>query len=150
MLKRLLRTLFLTSLCLTPAAFADELNLAAYKGKVVYVDFWASWCGPCRQSFPWMKSLYESKAKDGLVIIAVNVDQEKKLADAFLSEFSPSFKIIFDPAGKLATDFKVAGMPSAYIIDRDGKPRFKHIGFHLEKREQYEQEIQSLLDEAAH
>lgn len=150
MLKRFLHSVLLMSLCLSPTVFADDLNLAAYKGKVVYVDFWASWCGPCRQSFPWMKSLYESKAKDGLVIIAVNVDQEKKLADAFLSEFSPSFKIVFDPAGKLATDFKVAGMPSAYIIDRDGKPRFKHIGFHLEKREQYEQEIQSLLDEAAH
>jgi hypothetical protein len=57
---------------------------------------------------------------------------------------------VFDPAGKLATEFKVAGMPSAYIIDRDGKPRFKHIGYHFEKREQYEQEIQSLLDEPAH
>jgi hypothetical protein len=85
-----------------------------------------------------------------LVIIAVNVDQERKLANNFLAEFSPGFNIIFDPAGKLATDFKVSGMPSAYIIDRDGKPRFKHIGFHLEKREQYEQEIQSLLDEPAH
>jgi len=150
MLKRLLHSFFAVTLCLSPAVFANDLNLAAYKGKVVYVDFWASWCGPCRQSFPWMKSLHDAKAKDGLVIIAVNVDQEKKLADAFLAEFSPNFNIVFDQAGQLATEFKVAGMPSAYIIDRDGKPRFKHIGFHLEKREQYEQEIQSLLNEPAH
>lgn len=150
MLKRLFQTLLFALVCSSPTVFADDLNLAAYKGKVVYIDFWASWCGPCRQSFPWMKGLHDAKAKDGLVIIAVNVDQEKKLADAFLSEFSPSFKIVFDPAGKLATEFKVAGMPSAYIIDRDGKPRFKHIGYHFEKREQYEQEIQSLLDEPAH
>ncbi len=150
MLKRLLQTFILSVMAMSPFGFADDLNLAAYKGKVVYIDFWASWCSPCRQSFPWMKELQAAKGKEGLVIIAVNVDQEKKLADAFLAEFSPNFKIVFDPAGKLATEFKVAGMPSAYIIDRDGKPRFKHIGYHHEKRSQYEQEIQTLLDEAAH
>jgi len=150
MLKRLLQVLVLSFMATSDLGFADELNLAAYKGKVVYIDFWASWCGPCRQSFPWMKELQAGKGKEGLVIIAVNVDQEKKLADAFLAEFSPNFNIVFDPAGKLATEFKVAGMPSAYIIDRDGKPRFKHIGYHHEKRSQYEQEIQTLLDEAAH
>ena len=147
MLKRLLHTMLALGLCLCSGAFAQELNLSAYQGKVVYIDFWASWCGPCRQSFPWMKSLQASKAKDGLVIIAVNVDQDRKLADAFLDEFTPDFKVVFDPEGKLATEFKVAGMPSAYIIGRDGKPRFKHIGYHIEKRAQYEQEIQSLLDE---
>ncbi len=149
MLKRLLQVLTLSFIVISSMGFADELNLAAYKGKVVYIDFWASWCSPCRQSFPWMKELQAAKGKDGLVIIAVNVDQEKNLADAFLAEFSPNFKIVFDPAGQLATEFKVAGMPSAYIIGRDGKPRFKHIGYHHEKRGQYEQEIQSLLNEAA-
>jgi cytochrome c biogenesis protein CcmG, thiol:disulfide interchange protein DsbE len=147
MLKRLLQTLLFALVCSSPAVFADELNLAAYKGKVVYIDFWASWCGPCRQSFPWMKGLHNAKAKDGLVIIAVNVDQDQKLANAFIDEFLPDFKIIFDPAGALASEFKVAGMPSAYIIDREGKPRFKHIGYHADKREQYEQEIQTLLNE---
>ncbi len=149
MLKRLGLVIALCVVVFSPMGFAKDLNLAAYKGKVVYIDFWASWCGPCRQSFPWMKELQAAKAKDGLVIIAVNVDQEKDLADAFLAEFSPNFKIVFDPAGELATEYKVAGMPSAYIIGRDGKPRFKHIGYHHEKRSQYEQEIQTLLDEAA-
>lgn len=128
-------------------AHADTLDLEAYRGKVVYVDFWASWCGPCRQSFPWMDKLQRAHEKDGLVIIAVNVDQERKLADAFVKDFSPSFRIIHDPAGKLAEAFKVAGMPSAYIIGRDGKPRFRHIGFHKEKIGQYEDEIKSLLNE---
>lgn len=150
MLKRLLQTFILSFMVIGQFGFADDLNLAAYKGKVVYLDFWASWCSPCRQSFPWMKELQAAKGKEGLVIIAVNVDQEKKLADTFLAEFSPNFKIVFDPSGQLATEFKVAGMPSAYILDRDGKPRFKHIGYHHEKRSQYEQEIQTLLDEAAH
>lgn len=150
MIKRLFQTFILSFMVISQFGLADDLNLAAYKGKVVYLDFWASWCSPCRQSFPWMKELQAAKAKEGLVIIAVNVDQEKKLADAFIAEFSPNFKIVFDSTGKLATEFKVAGMPSAYIIDRDGKPRFKHIGYHHEKRSQYEHEIQSLLDEAAH
>lgn len=150
MLKRLLHSLLLTIIGLSPTVFAESINLAEYKGKVVYIDFWASWCSPCRQSFPWMKELQDAKAKEGLVIIAVNVDKDRKLANEFLAEFAPQFKIIFDPTGALATEFKVSGMPSAYIVDRDGKPRFKHIGYHLEKRDQYEQEIQGLLNEPAH
>lgn len=124
---------------------ADTLNLEQYKGKVVYVDFWASWCGPCRESFPWMKKMQQQYGKDGLVIIAVNVDQDKKLADKFLSEFKPEFNVLFDKDGKLAEDFKVSSMPSSYVLDREGKPRFKHKGFHLDKQSQYETELNSLL-----
>ncbi len=124
---------------------ADNLNLDSYKGKVVYVDFWASWCGPCRESFPWMKKMQQQYGKDGLVIIAINVDQDKKLADKFLSEFKPEFNVLFDKDGKLAEDFKVSSMPSSYVLDREGKPRFKHKGFHLEKQSQYETELNSLL-----
>ena len=124
---------------------ADNLNLDSYKGKVVYVDFWASWCGPCRESFPWMKKMQQQYGKDGLVIIAINVDQDKKLADKFLSEFKPEFNVLFDKDGKLAEDFKVSSMPSSYVLDREGKPRFKHKGFHLDKQSQYETELNSLL-----
>ena len=124
---------------------ADNLNLDSYKGKVVYVDFWASWCGPCRESFPWMKKMQQQYGKDGLVIIAINVDQDKKLADKFLSEFKPEFNVLFDKDGTLAEDFKVSSMPSSYVLDREGKPRFKHKGFHLDKQSQYETELNSLL-----
>lgn len=124
---------------------ADTLNLDQYKGKVVYIDFWASWCGPCRESFPWMKKMQQQYGKDGLVIIAINVDQDKKLADKFLSEFKPEFNVLFDKDGKLAEDFKVSSMPSSYVLDREGKPRFKHKGFHLDKQSQYETELNSLL-----
>ena len=124
---------------------ADNLNLDSYKGKVVYVDFWASWCGPCRESFPWMKKMQQQYGKDGLVIIAINVDQDKKLADKFLSEFKPEFNVLFDKDGTLAADFKVSSMPSSYVLDREGKPRFKHKGFHLDKQSQYETELNSLL-----
>ena len=124
---------------------ADNLNLDNYKGKVVYIDFWASWCGPCRESFPWMKKMQQQYGKDGLVIIAINVDQDKKLADKFLSEFKPEFNVLFDKDGKLAEDFKVSSMPSSYVLDREGKPRFKHKGFHADKQSQYETELNSLL-----
>jgi len=129
---------------------ADELDLSTYKGKVVYIDFWASWCGPCRQSFPWMNELQRKHADKGLVIIGVNVDQERVLADKFIHELSPAFTILFDSSGALATEFNVAAMPSAFIVDRNGQPRFKHLGFHQDKRQEYEHEIQQLLDEAVH
>ncbi len=130
-------------------AASPTLDLDAYKGKVVFVDFWASWCGPCRQSFPWMKAMHEKYGKDGLVIVAVNVDQEKQKADAFLHEFSPAFSVLFDSTGTLASQFKVQTMPSSYMLDRQGKPRFRHLGFHDAKRSTYEKEIHDLLSEPA-
>jgi len=147
---RVSRRLLLALLFALPfagGAAAADLDLAAYKGKVVYIDFWASWCGPCRQSFPWMKAMHDKHGGDGLVILAINVDQEKAKADAFLAEFNPAFPVLFDARGELASRFKVQTMPSSYMLDRQGKPRFKHLGFHDNKRAQYEQEIRQLLAE---
>lgn len=127
-------------------AATPELDIASLKGRVVYIDFWASWCGPCRQSFPWMKAMQAKYGKD-LAIIAINVDQEKKKADDFLAEFQPAFSVLFDPAGTLASQFKVQTMPSSYMLDHTGKPRFKHLGFHESKRAEYEKEITQLLSE---
>lgn len=147
------RRLLLSLLVLLPLSFssnaqaAAQLDLPALKGKVVYIDFWASWCGPCRQSFPWMKEMQSKYAKDGLAIIAINVDQEKAKADAFLAEFQPAFNVLFDNRGTLATQFKVQTMPSSFMLDREGKPRFKHLGFHDGKRGDYEKEITQLLSE---
>lgn len=140
----LLGVSWLLALAWLPAS-ADQLNLQAYKGKVVYLDFWASWCEPCRNSFPWMNSIFQKYKDQGLVIIGVNLDQERPLAEGFIKELNPAFPIVFDSQGELAEAYKVAAMPSALIIDRDGKARFKHIGFHDNKRADYEQELQQLL-----
>lgn len=131
------------------AADADPLNLAALRGQVVYVDFWASWCGPCRESFPWMNQMHARHEKDGLVILAVNVDQEPDKARAFLKELPAQFRIVPDSGGKLAEHYQLRGMPSSFVVDRKGQVRFAHVGFTSSKRKTYEQEIEQLLLERA-
>ena len=80
-----------------PPALADDLDLSAYKGKVVYLDFWASWCVPCRLSFPWMNELQQEYAGKGFTVVAVNMDHDGAAAQQFLSQMPASFKIVFDP-----------------------------------------------------
>jgi thiol-disulfide isomerase/thioredoxin len=124
---------------------ADVVDLAELKGKVVYLDFWASWCVPCRQSFPWMGSLQRSLEKDGLVVVAVNLDQMRADADQFLTEFKPPFRVAFDPQGGLAERFHVRGMPTSVLIGRDGQTKLVHQGFRAKDREALEQQIRSAL-----
>lgn len=129
------------------AAAAADLDLSAYRGKVVYVDFWASWCGPCKQSFPWLDNLAREYASRDFVVIGINVDKDRGLADRFLNDFHAEFPIVYDPAGELATAYKVAGMPSGILIDRAGHVRFQHAGFSEKQKGLYEEQLQSLLAE---
>jgi thiol-disulfide isomerase/thioredoxin len=107
---------------------AEHFNLADYRGKVVYVDFWASWCTPCRVSFPFMAEIAAEQG-DKLSIVAINVDEKREDAKAFLSEFATPFDIVFDPSGSLASEFKVPGMPTSFLYDRNGRLIGQHIGF---------------------
>ena len=118
-------------------------------GKVVLVDFWASWCGPCLQSFPWMNGLHATHADDGLVIVAVNLDQDRALADAFMKKVPAQFRIEYDQAGQLARAFGVEAMPTSFLIGRDGTVRARHSGFRDKQRAGREQEIEQLLKERA-
>ncbi len=138
---------FLVAMLVATGAGATELDLQAYRGKVVYLDFWASWCAPCRESFPWLDQLERQFGAQNLVVIGVNVDHDRDSAERFLNQNFASFPIVYDPLGTIATAYKVKGMPSAVLIDRAGQVRFEHIGFSSKKTSEYEDQLQTLLNE---
>jgi cytochrome c biogenesis protein CcmG/thiol:disulfide interchange protein DsbE len=142
------RAVMITYLLLFSAAHAEPpLDLDGFRGRVVYLDFWASWCAPCRQSFPWMQAMKEAYARQGLAVVAVNLDRNRDDANAFLAQFHPSFDVRFDPQGRSAERFKVHGMPTSVIIDRHGVVRFTHIGFRPVDQAAYEAEVREILTE---
>lgn len=117
------------------------------RGKVVLLDFWASWCTPCRKSFPWMNALQTKYGAQGLTIIAVNVDMEKQLAAEFLQAVPAQFRIEYDPKGALATQLNVAAMPTSFLLDRNGRIVRQHAGFREAQQAMREHEIEQLLKE---
>jgi len=121
-----------------------KVSLESLRGRVVVVDFWASWCGPCRQSFPWLASLHERLASKGLTIVAVNLDKERSAAMGFLADYPAPFTVAFDPEGRTAEAYKVKGMPSTYVVSTDGRILYSHIGFDPRRTG----ELEAILQEA--
>ena len=122
------------------------IQLAKYRGKVVYVDFWASWCEPCKRSFPWMNELQTLYGDDGFHIIAVNLDESREEANAFLKKMPAKFDIAFDKSGKTAEAYKLKAMPSSYLIDRNGELVHKSLGYRAEEKKILETKIKQLVD----
>ena len=122
------------------------VSLEQLRGRVVYVDFWASWCVPCRQSFPWMNEMQQKYGAQGFQIIAVNVDANPEDRKKFLAAVRANFEVAFDPKGAMAKKFEVKGMPSSVLIGRDGKLVLQHIGFNDAARGKLETSIQSALE----
>lgn len=129
-----------------PAA-ATELDLAQYRGHVVVVDFWASWCKPCRQSIPWLNAMHSRYAAKGLVVLGVNVDAERADADKFLRQTPIDFAVVFDSGGELARKFALQGMPSTLVFNRDGKLVATHLGFQQARKDAREIDLRNLLNE---
>lgn len=123
-----------------------KLRLADLKGQVVYLDFWASWCGPCRKSFPWLHDMQQEFAAKGFRIVAVNLDKQRRAAEKFLKKYPANFTIAFDPEGQIASQFKVSGMPSSFLIDRQGNIVSSHVGFLEKKAPELKQRIRALLN----
>ena len=130
------------------ARAAPPPGLAPVEGRVVWVDFWASWCVPCRRSFPWLNSMQRKYGPDGLQIIAVNLDKDRALADQFLAEVPAEFALRFDPAGALAKQFAVQAMPSSYLIDAEGNVLASHAGFRTAETADYERAIEGALSKS--
>ena len=124
---------------------SGTLTLADLKGKVVYLDFWASWCPPCRQSFPWMNEMEHRYSRKGLAVVAVNLDKNRELATKFLNEMPADFTVVYDREGTVADSYHVPGMPSSFIIDRNGKIRAIHIGFRQEDTAALEEALRRAL-----
>lgn len=122
-----------------------KVQLSQLRGKVVYLDFWASWCGPCKQSFPWMNDIQKRFGAQGLQVVAVNVDAKADDAQKFLAEVPAQFTIAFDSQGATPRQYAIKGMPTSVLIGPDGKVLATHSGFRAEDRAELEQRITQAL-----
>jgi thiol-disulfide isomerase/thioredoxin len=122
-------------------------ELGELEGDLIWVDFWASWCAPCRRSFPWLNEMQSRYGPAGLQVIGVNVDKERELATEFLDETPATFTISYDPEGRLAESYDVQAMPSSFLIDRSGTILARHYGFKLANSDEYERSIEAALIE---
>jgi peroxiredoxin len=128
---------------------AGAVALGALRGSVVYVDFWASWCGPCRVSMPALDKLYRKHAARGFTVVGVNKDVEASEARRFLERVPVSFALVADDGDRVARAFDVKAMPSGYLIDRRGVVRHVHRGFTAETASALEREVEALLAEGS-
>ena len=132
-----------------PALSAAGLKgmLPTPAGKVVLVDFWASWCAPCKASFPIYAKMHADYASQGLVIVAVSIDENASDYDRFVKKLAPPFVTVLDQGQKLVGQVQVPTMPTSYLIGRDGRVRFIHAGFHDNTERELREQIARLLAE---
>jgi peroxiredoxin len=124
-----------------------NVRLDELRGQVVLVNFWATWCGPCREEMPRLDTLYQKYRKSGFVLLGVNVDDDPKTALATLAKLNVTFPVLFDSDKKVSKLYDLNTMPSTIVIDRDGKMRFLHRGYRAGTEGDYEQQIRGLLKE---
>jgi len=115
------------------------------KGQYIYIDYWASWCGPCRQSFPWMNALQAKLGSKGLKVVAVNVDAKRADADKFLTHTPAQFTIAYDPQGESAKKLAIKTMPTSMLVSPEGRVLFVHSGFRTEETGQLEAKIAAAM-----
>jgi len=123
----------------------STVHLRELRGQIILVDFWATWCPPCKVSFPALDALYREFHDEGLEVLAVNLDERARDVEAFLHEHPYTMTVLLDPKGTTPQAFSVKGMPSSFLIDRAGRIRFTHMGYSNNVAEQYRREIALLL-----
>jgi peroxiredoxin len=126
---------------------ATKVSLSQYRGQVVMLNFWATWCGPCRQEMPLLDAMYKRYKSMGFTLIGVNVEPDSKAAEEFLAKLPVSFPVAFDTESKVSKLYNVQGMPNSVIIDRKGKARVLHRGFRAGDENEYLDQIRALIRE---
>jgi len=137
----------IVALASLPCAAADtgQLDLVSHRGEVVVVDFWASWCKPCRLELPWLAAMQTKHGAVGLTVLTVNLDRQRADADKLLASLGVSLPVIHDPDGKLAEAHGLEGMPTSLLYDREGTLRATRVGFETEDQAEFEALLVSLL-----
>ncbi|WP_043769303.1 TlpA family protein disulfide reductase [Algiphilus aromaticivorans] len=130
-----------------PAGDGSEFSLEALRGEVVYLDFWASWCPPCRAAMPALDALHERLGERGFSVVGINVDRSRDAALRMLKSVPVDFPIVFDPDGHWAARYALPGMPSGFLVDREGIVRYRHEGYSAGDVPALKQEIERLLEE---
>lgn len=126
-------------------ALSGKVDPAALTGKVVVIDFWATWCKPCGESMPELEKLYKKYSAKGLTVVGVSVDKDASAIKPFIEKLQVTFPIVHDAAHSVADKFAPAHMPSSYVIDRKGTVRYVHGGYHSGDAAALEKELQELL-----
>jgi thiol-disulfide isomerase/thioredoxin len=130
-----------------PSRAGQSVALESLKGKVVMLNFWASWCGPCRQEMPLLEQMHKRYSKQGFALLGVNVDTETGDAEKLLKTTAVSFPILFDKENKVSQLYNVNAMPSSVFIDRKGNVRALHRGYKAGDESEYLDQIRALLKE---
>ena len=130
-----------------PSRGGVTVSLASLKGKVVMLNFWATWCGPCRQEMPLLEQMHKRYSALGFTLVGVNVDANSKDAEDWLSKTPVSFPVLFDRESKVSKMYDVSAMPSTVFIDRQGNVRYLHRGYKAGDEGEYLNQIRALLKE---
>jgi peroxiredoxin len=125
----------------------ENLKLSEFRGDVVMINFWASWCGPCRQEMPLLDELYNNYKPLGFTILGVNVEEDSDKAKAVLKDIPVNFPVLFDTQNTVSRLYNVVAMPSTVLVDREGKVRYLHKGYKPGYEQQYQEQIRSLIRE---
>lgn len=124
-----------------------NLRLSEFRGQVVMLNFWASWCAPCRQEMPLLEELYNKYKSLGFTLLGVNVEQDSSKASTLLRNIKVSFPILFDNKNQVSKAYKVSAMPTTVIIDRDGNMRYLHLGYKPGYENDYQKQVRALIRE---
>jgi peroxiredoxin len=125
----------------------EQISLSELRGDVVMINFWATWCGPCREEMPHLEALHQRYSDLGFTLLGVNVEEDSRLSDQFLAETPVTFDILFDPQNGVSELYDVVAMPSTVLVDRAGNMRFIHHGYKPGYEGEYQTQVRALLRE---